>query len=47
MQQVNAARDILSDPEKRRAYDQYGLKGMQSRMENQDFHFAGFPNDSE
>ncbi|CAF0855621.1 unnamed protein product [Adineta ricciae] len=45
MQQVNAARDILSDPEKRRAYDQYGLKGMQSRMENQDFHFSGFPND--
>ncbi|CAF1352032.1 unnamed protein product [Adineta steineri] len=45
MQQVNAAKEILTDPEKREIYDRYGLKGMQSRMEREDFQFPGFHND--
>jgi DnaJ-class molecular chaperone len=42
MQKVNAAKEILTDPEKRKIYDQYGLEGMKSRMNNEDFHFPGF-----
>jgi DnaJ-class molecular chaperone len=44
MQQVNAARQILTDPEKRRIYDQCGLEEMRSTIENRNFHFPGFPN---
>jgi len=44
MQQVNAARQILTDPEKRRIYDQCGLEGIRSRTENENFSFSGFPN---
>jgi DnaJ-class molecular chaperone len=40
MQKVNAAKEILTDPEKRRMYDQYGLEGIQSNMGNN--HFSGF-----
>jgi DnaJ-class molecular chaperone len=41
MQKVNAAKEILTDPEKRQVYDQYGLEGMKSRVGNE--HFSGFP----
>ncbi len=46
MQKVNAAKKILTDPEKRKVYDQFGLEGMKSRMENENFHFSGFPGGS-
>jgi DnaJ-class molecular chaperone len=42
MQKVNAAKEILTDPEKRKVYDQYGLEGMQSRIGNENFNFPGF-----
>ena len=46
MQKVNAAREILTDPEKRRIYDEYGLEGMKSRMTNGDFQFPGYSGQS-
>jgi len=46
MQKVNAAKKILTDPEKRKVYDQFGLEGMQSTMENENFQFSGFPGGS-
>ncbi|UJR29743.1 hypothetical protein I4U23_017291 [Adineta vaga] len=45
MQKVNAAKRILTDPEKRRLYDQYGLEGMESRINNRNFPFTDVPND--
>jgi len=46
MQKVNAAKEILTDPEKRKTYDQYGLEGIKSRMGNENFQFSGFPGGS-
>ncbi|CAF2965443.1 unnamed protein product [Rotaria sp. Silwood2] len=45
MQQINAAREILTDPKKRDIYDRYGLEGMRSGMgeANFDTSFPGFP----
>ncbi|CAF1121030.1 unnamed protein product [Rotaria sp. Silwood1] len=44
MQQINAAKDVLTDPKKREIYDRYGLKGMRSGMGEENFHgFSGFP----
>ncbi|CAF0881335.1 unnamed protein product [Adineta steineri] len=45
MQKVNLARGILTDREKRKLYDQYGLNGMQSRIENESFPFPNFHNE--
>lgn len=39
MQQVNAARQILTDPQKRQLYDRYGLDGIRSRMAEQGSEF--------
>jgi DnaJ-class molecular chaperone len=38
MQKVNAAKEILTDPEKRKIYDQHGLEGIKSGMTNHGFH---------
>ncbi len=46
MQKVNAAKEILTDPSKRKFYDQYGLEGIKSRMGNENFHFEDFPGGS-
>ncbi len=46
MQKVNAAKEILTDPEKRKTYDEYGLEGIKSRMGNENFQFSGFPGGS-
>ncbi|CAF0871980.1 unnamed protein product [Rotaria sordida] len=43
MQQINAAKDVLTDPKKREIYDRYGLEGMRSGMGEANFHgFSGF-----
>ena len=34
MQKVNAAKEVLTDPDKRETYDRYGLEGMKSSMGN-------------
>ncbi|CAF2777641.1 unnamed protein product [Rotaria sp. Silwood2] len=42
MQQVNAAREVLMDPKTREMYDRYGLEGMKTAMNNENFNFPGF-----
>ncbi|CAF1199442.1 unnamed protein product [Rotaria sordida] len=41
MQKVNAAKEILTDPQKRHTYDRYGLKGIRSDMAESDSAFSG------
>jgi len=41
MQKVNAAKEILTDSEKRKVYDRYGLEGIKSKMSTD--HSQGFP----
>jgi DnaJ-class molecular chaperone len=42
MQKVNAAKEILTDPEKRKIYDRHGLEGIKSGMGSGNFQFPGF-----
>ncbi|CAF3417503.1 unnamed protein product [Rotaria socialis] len=42
MQKVNAARQILTDPEKRELYDRIGWEKMQSHIDDSDFPIPGF-----
>ncbi|CAF2512896.1 unnamed protein product [Rotaria sp. Silwood2] len=44
MQQINAAKEVLTDPQKREIYDRYGLEGMRSGMGEGNFGgFSEFP----
>lgn len=38
MQKVNAAKEILTNPQKRKIYDQHGLEGIKSGMTDHGFH---------
>ena len=40
MQKINAANEVLRDPQKRKIYDQRGLKGLQNGGD--DSPFSGF-----
>ena len=46
MQQVNAAKEILTDPKKREVYDRYGLEGMKQQTGDGGSPFSGFPGGS-
>jgi DnaJ-class molecular chaperone len=42
MQQINAAKQVLTDPKKREIYDRYGLEGLKSGMGEEGSGFSGF-----
>jgi DnaJ-class molecular chaperone len=43
MQQINAAKTVLTDPKKREIYDRHGLEGLKSGMGEGGSGFSGFP----